>query len=80
MWNKKTRQHLFDAMDAICYHAIGGECCGIGEIAEEDNLDKVEQHLERLEINAEDNGDLNESTKELFQAAHHIIEAIRKDN
>ena len=42
------------------------------------DLDELEEHLEKIEIYAEDEG-MTETAKELFVAAHHIIEAFRKE-
>ena len=69
-------ESLINAMDSICYVATG-EPSGIGE-AWNGDLDELEEHLERIEIYAEDEG-MTETAKELFAAAHHIIEAFRKE-
>jgi len=67
---------LIAAMNSICYVATG-EPSGISEVWNGD-LDELEEHLEKIEIYAEDEG-MTESSKELFAAAHHIIEAFRKE-
>ena len=67
---------LIDAMDNICVVATG-EPSGISEVWNGD-LDELEEHLEKIEIYAEDEG-MTETAKELFAAAHHIIEAFRKE-
>ena len=69
-------ESLINAMDSICYVATG-EPSGIGE-AWNGDLDELEEHLERIEIYAEDEG-MTETAKELIAAAHHIIEAFRKE-
>ena len=73
--DKKEIKLLVDAIDSACYCAIG-EPSGIGEVWNGD-LDRLEQHIEFLEIHAEDD-EMTESAKELFAAARHILEAIRK--
>ena len=66
---------LIAAMNSICYVATG-EPSGISEVWNGD-LDELEEHLEKIEIYAEDEG-MNETAKELFAAAHHILDGIRK--
>ena len=66
---------LISAMDSICCVATG-EPSGISEVWNGD-LDELEEHLEKIEIYAEDQG-MTETTKELFAAAHRILDAIRK--
>ena len=73
--NRNEINLLIGAMDSICVVATG-EPSGISEVWNGD-LDELEEHLEKIEIYAEDEG-MNETAKELFAAAHHIIEAIRK--
>ena len=68
---------LIDAMDNICVIATG-EPSGISETWD-GNIEKLEQHLERIEIYAEDEG-LTETGKDLFVAAHRVLEAIKKEN
>ena len=72
---KQQIKILINAMNNICDVATG-EPNGIAEIWDGD-IDKLEQHLERIEIYAEDEG-LTETGKELFEAARHILESIRK--
>ena len=72
---KQQIKILINAMNSICDVATG-EPSGIAEIWDGD-IDKLEQHLERIEIYAEDEG-LTETGKELFEAARHILESIRK--
>ena len=67
---------LISAMNSICYVATG-EPSGISEVWNGD-LDELEEHLEKIEIYAEDEG-MTESSKELFKAARHILEAFRKE-
>ena len=69
-------ESLINAMESICYVATG-EPSGISEVWNGD-LDELEEHLEMIEIHAEDEG-LTETGKELFAAAHHILEAFRKE-
>ena len=73
---KQQIKILINAMNSICDVATG-EPSGIAEIWDGD-IDRLEQHLERIEIYAEDEG-LTETGKELFKAAHRIIEAFRKE-
>ena len=68
-------ESLISAMDSICCVATG-EPSGISEVWNGD-LDELEEHLEKIEIYAEDQG-MTETTKELFAAAHRILDAIRK--
>ena len=68
-------ESLISAMDSICCVATG-EPSGISEVWNGD-LDELEEHLEKIEIYAEDEG-MTETAKELFAAAHYILEAIRK--
>ena len=70
-------ESLISAMNSICYVATG-EPSGISEIWNGD-LDELAEHLEKIEIYAEDEG-MTETAKELFAAAHHIIEAYRKED
>ncbi len=72
---RKEIELLINAIDSACYCATG-EPSGIGEVWNGD-LDKLEQHIEFLEIHTEDD-EMTESAKELFAAARHILEAIRK--
>ena len=72
---KQQIKILVNAMNSLCNVATG-EASGIAEIWDGD-IDRLEQHLERIEIYAEDEG-LTETGKELFKAARHILEAIRK--
>ena len=69
-------ESLISAMDSICCVATG-EPSGISEVWNGD-LDELEEHLEKIEIYAEDEG-MTETAKELFAAVHHIIEAFRKE-
>ena len=73
---KQQIKILINAMNSICDVATG-EPSRIAEIWDGD-IDRLEQHLERIEIYAEDEG-MTETAKELFAAAHHIVEAIRKE-
>ena len=73
---KQQLETLISAMDSICVVATG-EPSGISE-AWNGDLDELEEHLEKIEIYAEDE-DMTETAKELFKAAHHIIEAFRKE-
>ena len=66
---------LIGAMDSICVVATG-EPSGISEVWNGD-LNELEEHLEKIEIYAEDQG-MTETTKELFASAHRILDAIRK--
>ena len=70
-------ESLIAAMDSICYVATG-EPSGISEVWNGD-LNELEKHLEKIEIYAEDEG-MTETAKELFTAARHILEAIKKAN
>ena len=74
--NRNEINLLIGAMDSICVVATG-EPSGISEVWNGD-LDELEEHLEKIEIYAEDEG-MTETAKELFAAAHHIIEAFRKE-
>ena len=74
--NRNEINLLIGAMDSICVVATG-EPSGISEVWNGD-LDELEEHLEKIEVYAEDEG-MTETAKELFAAAHHIIEAFRKE-
>ena len=74
--NRNEINLLIGAMDSICVVATG-EPSGISEVWNGD-LDELEEHLEKIEIYAEDEG-MTETAKELFAAAHHILEAFRKE-
>ena len=73
---KQQLETLISAMDSICVVATG-EPSGISEVWNGD-LNELEEHLEKIEIYAEDEG-MTETAKELFAAAHHILEAFRKE-
>ena len=75
--NQKETNLLIGAMDSICVVATG-EPSGISEVWDGD-LNELEKHLEKIEIYAEDEG-MTETAKELFTAARHILEAIKKAN
>ena len=72
---KQQLEILIGAMDSICVVATG-EPSGIAEVWD-GSIEKLEQHLERIEIYAEDEG-LTEAGKDLFAAAHRVLEAIKK--
>ena len=72
---KLQTETLIAALNSICYVATG-EPSGISEVWNGD-LDELEEHLEKIEIYAEDEG-MTETAKGLFAAAHHILDAIRK--
>ena len=72
---KQQLEILIGAMDSICVVATG-EPSGISEVWNGD-LNELEEHLEKIEIYAEDEG-MTETAKELFAAAHCILDAIRK--
>ena len=74
---RKEIERLIDAIDIACYCATG-EPSGVGEVWDE-NIDKLEQYIESLEIHTEDN-EMTESAKELFAAARHMLEAMRRKN
>ena len=73
---KQQIKILINAMNSICYVATG-EPSGISEVWNGD-LDELEEHLEKIEIYAEDEG-MTDTAKERVAAAHHIIEAFRKE-
>ena len=73
--NRNKINLLIGAMDSICVVATG-EPSGISEVWNGD-LDELEEHLEKIEIYAEDEV-MNETAKELVAAAHHILDGIRK--
>ncbi len=72
---KQQLEILIGAMDSICVVATG-EPSGISEVWNGD-LDELEEHLEKIEIYAEDEG-MTETAKELFATTHRILDAIRK--
>ena len=78
MKKDKNIDGLIDAMEKICSIALGdaSEPCGIGEAWISGDLDKVERHLERLEIYANDEG-LEPGADLLFEAAHNLLEAAK---
>ena len=78
MKKDKNIDGLIEAIGKICAIALGdaSEPCGIGEAWISGDLDKVERHLERIEIYAHDEG-LEPGAELIFEAAHNLLTAAK---